>query len=285
MTSIVKQQNTIMNIVDKFTNLPVAQCRGMFERLEKALLKLPQITAEDYQLKEFYSGGLYCRQITIPKGALITGRIYKFDHIEMMLSGEIEIVSADGGKKTYTGTNVIAAKSGKRQAGLAIKETVWMTINQVPANIPIHEMLDYTAVLTYEEYNEFYRNINKLDYAKFLNETGLTQEQMDKQVMVDDVVDMPLGYEHIITQSSSLEGVGLFTKKNIKKGAIICPARVLVNRTIAGRYANHALYSNSIPYQENDIFYFVANTDINKGDEITANYRDIINYRNLRGDL
>ena len=277
--------NPIMEIVDSFDLLPVEQCRAKFNELEKELFKLPQIVDEDYSLKEYYSGGLYCRQITIPAGALITGRIYKFNHIEMMLSGDIIILSADGGKKNYQGHNVIEAKSGKRQAGLALTDTVWMTINQVPEGIPLHEMLDYTSVLTYEEFDAFYRELNQADYQKFLQDINLTQKEMDEIVTKDDVTEMPSGYEHIYTEASLLNDTGLFTSEPIKKGSIICPARVLDKRTIAGRYANHALHANSLPYTENNIFYFMASADIKKDEEITANYRDVLGFRVLNNDL
>jgi len=282
---MTEENKTIMRIIDQFDNLPAVKCRTLFDKLESELKKLPQLTDEDYQLKEYYSGGLYCRQITIPAGALITGRIYKFDHIEMMVSGEITIISADGPKNTYEGFNVISAKSGKRQAGLAISDTVWMTVNQVPENVPLNKMLDYTSVLTYEEYDSFYKELNNLDYNKFLSQLGINQEQMDEMVTANDVVDMPLGYEYIYKKESKLSGIGLFTKKQINKGEIICPARIGKKRTIAGRYSNHAFYANSVPFYEKDMFYFVANSDIRENEEITINYRDVLNFRERSGDL
>lgn len=257
----------------------------MFDELEAEIFKMPQIKDEDYQLKESYSGGLYTRQITLKAGSLITGRIYKFDHIEIMLEGDIVILSADGPKSRYTGFNTIEAKSGKRQAGLALKDTTWITINKVPENIPMSEMLDYTSVLTYAEYNQFYRDVNNLDYQQFLFETGLTQEQMDEMVNIDDLCDMPDKYNHIHTKESDLNGIGLFSKKKINQGDVICPARAGGKRTIAGRYANHALYANSYPKIINGEFFFVARKDILSGDEITANYREVINFRFLEGDL
>lgn len=271
--------------MDGFESLPVVQCRAKFELLERALFKLPQIEKEDYLLEEYYSGGMYCRKITIPKDAMITGRIYKFDHIEIMLKGSKITVSADGPKKHYKGFNVIEAKSGKRQVGLALEETIWMTICQVPENIPLHEMLDYTTVSSYEEYYNFYNKLNLIDYNKFLIELGTSQDEMDKAVKSGGVATMSDKYDHIYVSNSELQGQGLFTKIAIKQGDIICPARVSTERTIAGRYSNHALYANSYPYSENGVFYFVARKDIMENEEITSNYREIFNFRHSEGDL
>lgn len=265
-----------------FDQLPVEKCREMFDNLEKELLKLPQISDEEYQLKESYSGGIYCRQFTIPKGALVTGRIYKRDHIEIMISGNVLIVSADGPKKHYIGYNVIEAKSGKRQAGLAVEDTIWMTVYKVPESIPADKRLDYATVASFNEYEKF---INKEDYQGLLLELGINQDQMDEIVQTDDVVNMDKKYNHIYVKDSDVEGKGLFTNEPIDKGDIICPSRIGNKRTIAGRYSNHSLNANSSPHTENGKFYFIANKDIKAGDEITSNYREILKFRSLEGDL
>ena len=275
----------IVEIVKSYGDLTVIESRKVFDQLEAGLLELEQIPDNTYQLKEYYSGGMYCREITIPEGAFITGRIYKFDHIEIMLSGEIEILSANGGKTHYEGHNVIEAKAGKRQGGLAHKETKWLTINCIPDYLPINEALDFTSVLTYQEYKDFHDQLNNADYEYFLNEIGLSHDEMEKIVNTDDVVSLPVGYEHIEINNSSISGKGLFTTKEIKAGSLICPVRLKEKRTVAGRYSNHALHSNTKPVVEDDVFYIMATKDIQSNEEITMNYRDILSFRNNQGDI
>lgn len=255
------------------------------DEIENDLLKRPQLEDSDYSLKEYYSGGMYCRQITIPAGALITGRVYKFDHVEIMLSGDITIISADGSETFYTGNNVIEAKAGKRQAGFAHSETTWLTINPVPEEILPENRLDYTSVLTYEEFNQFHIDVNQFDYQYFLSEVGLTQGQMDDIVKTDDVIDMDDDYSHIHIGESPIDGDGLFSKVDILVGDIICPVRIEEKRTIAGRYSNHAMNPNTIPYEKEGFFYIVAKNNIEANEEITMNYRDILGFRKSRGDL
>ena len=275
----------IVSIVDNFGDLTLQESRGIFDELEFGLLELEQIPESTYQLKEYYSGGMYCREITIPEGAFITGRIYKFDHVEIMLSGEITILSADGGKTHYEGHNVIEAKAGKRQGGLAHKETKWLTINCIPDHLPMNEALDFTSVLTYDEYKYFHDQLNKADYEYFLKEIGLSHDEMEAIVNINDVVSLPVGYDHIEVQDSSIAGKGLFTTKEIKAGSLICPVRIKEKRTVAGRYSNHSLHSNTKPVVEGDAFYIMATKNIQPNDEITMNYRDILSFRNNQGDL
>lgn len=274
-----------MNDIAKFTNdlcnLPTAESRVVFDEMEQALLKLPQIEMDTIH---YFSGNMYGRRITIKAGVLITGRIYKHDHFEIMLEGDITIYAADGGKKRYTGFNIIEAKAGKRQAGEAHKDTTWLTINRAPELHP-DNMLDYTSVLTYAEFDEYHRRLNALDYKSFLSEMNMTQEQMNTAVNTDDVTDLPLSYEHVIVKESELAGLGLFTTRVIEKSEIICPTRINDKRTIAGRYANHALYANTRPVLDNGVYSIIATKEIQVGEEITMNYRDVINFRAQQGDL
>lgn len=258
--------------------------RARFERLEDALKKLPQVDNSDLSLKEYISGGMYCREITIPKGTLITGRIYKFDHIEIMIRGRIDILSADGGLKHYDGYNVIEALAGKRQAGYAYEDTVWLTVNRVP-NIDTELMLAHTSVVTHEEYEAFHRAVNTTDYLRFLSEIGMTQDQMDSIVKTDDLVAMPDVYSSVYVSDSQLEGEGLYSHQFYARGDVICPARIGNHRTIAGRYTNHAFHPNAEIRKVDGEFYLFANRPIPAGAEILVNYRDVLEYRHSRGDL
>jgi len=275
----------ITEIISSYAALPVSECRAAFNTLEQELFKQEQIEECDYQLVEYLNGGMYGRQITVPENALITGRIYLFDHMEIMLSGEISILSADGGVTHYEGYNVIEAKAGKRQAGFAHKETVWLTLNQAPDSIPLSELLNYTSVETYEEYESFHESINQIDYQQFLLDVGLDQDQMDEIVNTDDVVAMTEEHDHIHIGSSNLDGIGLFTSKAIEAGSIICPVRIDDKRTIAGRYANHALNRNCVPIIYNGVYSVMAIKPIGASEEITMNYREVLMFRDEQGDL
>ncbi len=272
---------TIQKLTTDLSCLPTAESRVVFEKLEQALLELPQINMDT---THYFSGNMYGRQITIKAGDLITGRIYKLDHFEIMLEGDITIFSADGGKKRYTGFNIIEAKAGKRQAGEAHKDTTWLTINRAPELHP-DNMLDYTSVLTYAEYDEYHRKLNTLDYKSFLSEMRVTQDEMDAIVDTDDLTQLPLGFEHISTAPSDLSGLGLFSSRVIKVGEPICPVRIKNKRTIAGRYANHALYANTRPMLVDGMFFVCATSEIQVGEEIMMNYRDVISFRAIQGDL
>lgn len=78
-------------------------------------------------LRHFFTGGICAREITIPKGAVIVGRVHKQGNLNVMLRGNITILTEDG-IQTHEGGAVIASGPGTQRIGYAHEETVWMTV-------------------------------------------------------------------------------------------------------------------------------------------------------------
>lgn len=267
-------------VFDKQTGLTIQENRERFESFEQELLKLPQLETEDYSLVEYKIGDLYARQITVKKGVCLTGRVYKRDHLEVMLSGSIIILAADGGTKQYDGHNVIEAKAGKRQAGFALEDTVWLTVNVVPNQV--QENLDFTSVLSFEAYEDFLVKVNTLDFKRFVVEYQSTEEIVQMLSEQDDLVDLPEGYNNLHVVQSKLAGKCIKSSLDIEEGQIIGPATINVNRTILGRYCNHALFANTTFRLIDGVDTVIASRRIPAGEEITMNYREVLNYRYSR---
>ena len=263
--------------------LTVKENRERFEAFEQELFKLPQLETEDYSLVEYKIGDLYARQITVKKGVCLTGRVYKRDHLEVMLSGSIIILSADGGTKQYDGQNVIEAKAGKRQAGFALEDTVWLTVNVVPNQV--QENLDFTSVLSFEAYEDFLNRVNTTDFKRFIIENQSTEAVIQMLSEQDDLVDLPEGYNNLQVVDSNLAGKCIKSSLDIEEGQIIGPATVESNRTILGRYCNHALFANTTFRLIDGVHTVIASRRIPAGEEITMNYREVLNYRYSKEDL
>ena len=61
--------------------------RQQIDTLEAVLLQLPQIDIP-VQHRFAEEEGLYAREIVITKGALMTGRVHKHQHVSIMISGD-----------------------------------------------------------------------------------------------------------------------------------------------------------------------------------------------------
>ena len=249
---------------------------------ENMAKKMPQI---EIPVIHHIHGGMYGREITIPKDTIITGQIYKFDHFDVMISGDITVSTDTGERKRYKGYNCFKGMSGKKRAGYAHEDTTWITFHPFigQSGDDIQKLI---TADTFEELNIFNTIVNVNDYKSLVDLSLMTEEEIRSQVEnIKDLIDMPLGYESIYTKTSMIEGKGLFSSKNILSGDVICPSRIKGKRTIAGRFTNHALIHNAkMVFNGNDMD-LVCCRDIDQNEEITVNYRDVIKTRNNMGDL
>lgn len=108
------------------------------------------------------------------------------------------------------------------------------------------------------------------DWGLFLEEVGLTQEIMDE---VARKLPPPLKEEDALyfVSSSDIAGRGIFVKQDLN--GFLGVLRIGDEWTVAGRYANHSPSPNTVPIKFKDQIAMYG--EVNKGEEITLNYRDI----------
>jgi hypothetical protein len=99
------------------------------EKMESELLTLDQI---HMPVEHRFINGMYVREITIPKGTILTGAVHKFDYVDIMLSGDIAVATPDGMKR-LTGINIMAGPAGRKRAGYAYEDTRWLTVHKTDA--------------------------------------------------------------------------------------------------------------------------------------------------------
>jgi hypothetical protein len=230
-------------------------------------------------------GGMYAREITIPKDTILTGHIYKFDHFDVMISGDITVSTDTGERKRFTGYNCFKGMSGKKRAGYAHEDTIWITFHPFTGDNG-NDIQKFITAESFEELEFFNCEINKADYKSMISEMDINEDEMDEQVKnTNDMTELPDDYSHIYLDNSSIDKQGLFSELKILSGDIICPSRIKDKRTIAGRYTNHALQPNAEMIFDGENINLVSNRDIEANEEITVNYRYVLKTRNLEGDL
>ena len=97
------------------------------EALETEMLAQQQI---EVPVKEYFINGMYAREIVIPAGTLLTGRVWKQDYFDIMVSGHIA-VATPAGVKDLSGYNVCDGKAGRKRAGYAFEDTQWITVHPI----------------------------------------------------------------------------------------------------------------------------------------------------------
>ena len=116
-----------------FTDLSVRpdglSVRTRIENLEAEMLKHEQV---ECPLEHHFAPGLYARQIFIPKGTLLTGKIHKDNDISVMF-GDISVLTGDGMKRLQ-GWKTFVSIAGIKKLGYAHQDTWWTTIHANPTD-------------------------------------------------------------------------------------------------------------------------------------------------------
>jgi len=98
------------------------------QALESTLLgDLPSVLTKVEPLtRHYFSKGLYCREMAIPAGTIMTGKEHLQDHICIITKGKCKVVSEE-----YTGVIeapfIYASKKGAKRAIYAFTDLVWVT--------------------------------------------------------------------------------------------------------------------------------------------------------------
>lgn len=144
------EERKAVAVVGAVCSLSQADAGARIMQLEALMMEHPQV---EIPVTHRFNGGMYAREITIPKGTLLTGRIHKFDHFDIMLSGDI-FVSSDGGVKHLSGLNIMEGKAGKKRAGYAHEDTHWITFHSAEERDP-EDMYEFLTVETFEDLEAF----------------------------------------------------------------------------------------------------------------------------------
>lgn len=126
---------------------PEIASRELVVRLEEAVSKLPQVAL---LRRDYFAEGVYAREITIPKGTVLCGRIHNKSQINTISKGDIS-VTTDQGVVRVQAPFTIVSPPGTKRAGYAHEETVWTTYLGTELTDP--EVIEETLTsATFEEF-------------------------------------------------------------------------------------------------------------------------------------
>ena len=121
--------------------------RGKVLALEAAMREMPQLEIEPVH---YFAEGLYAREITIPKGCTLTGKIHLFEHLNIISKGDISVMTEDGIRRIKAPATIIS-KPGIKRVGYAHEETVWTTIHAC-TETDVDKIEDVLVVDSYEQF-------------------------------------------------------------------------------------------------------------------------------------
>jgi hypothetical protein len=99
----------------------------------KAGTKYEGEMSDMYPLKQHLEGGLYTRELFMPKGHLIISMIHKQNHPSFLLSGKVSYLTDEGLVETIVAPQVIKTKEGAQRVFFIHEDSDWCCVYKTDA--------------------------------------------------------------------------------------------------------------------------------------------------------
>lgn len=242
----------------------------------EGILELQNILGirEDHPFPLFhkFSGGLYTREMHVPKGVLLVGKIHKYEHLVHLTKGSI-LVADEFGTRKLTAPATFNSKEGVKRVGYILEDIVWIDIHKTDAT-NVEDAEKDIFIDSYEDL-DIDKNIINGEYESVINELGFSVNQVRN--ITESTEDMIFDeQDNVEIKESVIEGKGVFVTKSFKENEIVGTARIGNKRTLIGRYTNHQSNPNTVSEIKDNDAVFIAIKAINIGDEVTINYKNAV---------
>ena len=104
----------------------IAPTYDQIRTLEAEIAKLPP--AELVETHHF-AHGVYGRELFIPAGTVLTGKIHRDSTLNVLIQGCIRVTSEDGTVKEMEAPAVFVSPPGCKKVGFAITDTIWLNVH------------------------------------------------------------------------------------------------------------------------------------------------------------
>ena len=133
----------------------------------------PNVMLNDcFPLKHTFSDGIYVREIFIPAGSELTGKIHLHEHPNFLVQGVVR-VATEFGVETLVAPVSIISKPGTKRALHAITDVRWITIHLNPTNTQDLEKLEKQIIApSYEAYEKHKLKLENKAMKKLKNKGG-----------------------------------------------------------------------------------------------------------------
>jgi hypothetical protein len=260
---------------------------SQIEALEKEILSIGTISVP---VKHVIGGGIYARQITMPKGTLAIGHAHSDECINIVTAGSVSVV-IDGRVVVVKAPAMFTSAPLDRKVGYVHEDVTWITVHStIDTDIA---KIESKILVKSKAFNEHEKKrmltdsgmvacsdsdimAARIDYASAIHELGFTNDQVVSiSENVDDVVPMPSGRgSSVYTATSSIQGIGVFSAFQFGAGVSLCVARMSGFRTPAGRFTNHSHNPNcEFVHDGYGDVNLVTTRPVSIGEELTVNYR------------
>lgn len=120
-----------MDILPAQQGLPVQQLRReAIMWLHKEIVDGGHdVGADSCKVFHHFAPGSYGRELHMPAGMIVIGKIHKHAHINVISKGYVVVVTEHDGVLEYTAPCTFVSKPGTKRVVLTLEDTVWTTMH------------------------------------------------------------------------------------------------------------------------------------------------------------
>lgn len=96
--------------------------------LEDLMRDLPQA---EFRVTNHFAERTYGRELFIPKGTVATGKIHKYSQLNVLVSGELSVLTERGIERVKP-PFVVVSPAGTKRVVYAHEDSIWLTVHGTP---------------------------------------------------------------------------------------------------------------------------------------------------------
>ena len=129
--------------------------RSRIQILEQGLAALPGAffgDSDNCPLKHSFGNGIYMREIFIPKDTILTGKIHRHSHPNVLMAGRVAVVTEGAGLQILEGPMAMISDAGTKRALVALTDLHWITFHNVGEERDLEKIEAIVIAETYEQF-------------------------------------------------------------------------------------------------------------------------------------
>lgn len=108
---------------------------------------------DKFPLTHRFADGVYAREMLIPAGHLIIGKIHRYGHLNLISKGHVAVLT-EFGVEEFTGPVTFISQPGTKRVVFAYEDTVWTTFHGTKRTTP-EEVEEDIICKSFDEYDRF----------------------------------------------------------------------------------------------------------------------------------
>lgn len=158
--------NNLTQIKDDLAFLDGVGNRDKVFAIEALMLEQPQV---ELKVVHHFSKDVYARELHIPAGIILTGEIHKFENLNILSQGKMQVLTENGVEEVEAPFTIVSPAGTKRIAR-TLTDCVWTTIHGTngikidPCNKDDLKLIEQTFIAKNEQEWLEFCNANQLEF-------------------------------------------------------------------------------------------------------------------------